>query len=194
MIILLPLVGCGGITYKSPAVRPQELHSGQKAIVITKASHKYKGFILSGEVPVGYRIARADTNYPELKTRHAYRSVDATSFTVWKQPYSIFMVEPGTYVVEDISYAVGDTTYSSTLDGLNPGDERFIYGGFSVKPGEIVYLGDLDINLRDQKQVKIGVVDNYDEAVKMFHKKHPDLASKPVNKKFFNPNGSLSQQ
>ncbi len=94
--------------------------------------------------------------------------------------------------METISYTLGDTKFCSTLEGLNPGRENFVYGGFTVNPGEIVYIGNIDLNSdTTSRDGMIVVYDNYQEVVSAFYKKYPEFSKYPVKKQLFDPNGSL---
>jgi hypothetical protein len=80
------------------------------------------------------------------------------------------------------------TNYYSTVDGLNKGRENFAYGGFSVKAGDIVYIGNIDADLHEGK---LKTLDRYDNAVAYFRKKHPNLATHPIKKDLLKPAGTL---
>lgn len=197
LLLLTTLTGCFGRHYADAKVKELQFVQGNKAIIITRAAHSYKGLIFNGEVDAAYEFAKADSNYPDLKTRYSYRppSGDMQLFGLGGKQYDFLMVDPGTYVLENISYTMGDTKYFSILDGLNPGTEHFTYGGFTVKAGEIVYLGNMDIDLNVRNNTShITTGDDYDNAVKAFLKKHPEFSTHPIRKKFLETRGTLLKQ
>ncbi len=66
------------------------------------------------------------------------------------------------------------------------------FASFETNPGEIVYIGDLFFTFTKQKywvkgKINLEVEDNYDEAVKYFHSKHPEYKDKPVVKRLVKP-------
>jgi len=192
MVILfcsINLTACGsGIRYANHKFKADQFHTGEKAVVLVRVSSKYKGWILRGETSVSYSFAKVDSNYPSLKTRHAYL-VDGA----WKNNYyAVLMVDPGIYVLETISYNMGDSDYYSAKDGLNPGKENFLYGGFNIKPGEVVYLGDINIDFHS-KEKDIFVSDNLEKAKLFLNKKYPDLSTQTITTRLLDMGGSLEK-
>lgn len=66
------------------------------------------------------------------------------------------------------------------------------FASFKAEAGEIVYIGDLYFTFTTQKywvdgKVNLEVKDNYDDAVKFFHYKHPEYKDKPVIKRLAKP-------
>lgn len=180
--LMLIVCACGGIKYSSHKVKLDQFQEGKKAIIITSLSSKYKGWILNGTTPVDYTFSRADQNYSTLNTRHAYR-INNAGF-IPNTRYNVLMIDPGIYVLESVTYALGNATYETTMEGLNPGNEKFVYGGFKVDSGQIVYLGDIDFNMHTDKRnrVDVTITDNYEKAKQFLNKKYPELSSTPTKK------------
>lgn len=105
-------------------------------------------------------------------------------------PYYVLMIDPGVYVLESMHYTLGDTSYFSTVDGLNPGREDFAYGGFVVKSGEIVYLGDINVNMSDSTSNMLKVYDEFPKAEHYFRKQYPELSHYPIKKGFVKGRGT----
>lgn len=194
VFMILSLFGCSeGIKYKKATIKPNEFTCSNKAIVITRIGHRYKGLLSKGEVLANYDFAKANLEYTSLKTRHAYH-VEAPFFQS-RSDYNFLMIDPGTYVLENVSFELGNATFFSKDDGINPGTEHFLFGGFTVKPGEILYIGNINIGLEDKPEIPdVQVIDNYEQGVEAFRNKYPKFSLYPVNKRLFNTKKVLTQE
>ena len=96
------------------------------------------------------------------------------------------MVDPGFYVIEELNYGY-NPHYYSTADGYLPDTKKVIYGGFSVKPREIVYLGDITVDATNVK-MPISVGDSYEQAEQFFYKKYSNFSTIGITKRFFSVN------
>ncbi|MDB6096090.1 MAG: hypothetical protein JWM09_368 [Francisellaceae bacterium] len=182
LLIALMISGCGK-KYANPTVKQDEFLQGQKAIVITKMIHPYKALFFNTTMPVDYSLSKVDENYSDKIKRHEYRG-NLNTFLL-KDTYDILMIDPGIYALESMSYSIDNynyiTSYFTTADGYNPDTENFVYGGFSINPGEIIYLGDFDINL-NANNFGIWIQDNYDKAKAYFDKRYPLISNTIIKK------------
>ncbi len=178
LISVLTLAGCGaGLKYASHKVNDAEFCAKNKAIVITKVYGRHKPLIgCEREYRAGYALAKVDSNYCNLHARHRYKIREASLVS---PEYDILMIEPGEYVIEEICYTFGDTIYTSSAEGYIPGTGQAVYAKFTVKPNEIVYLGDLDI-MPKQTGRPTKVLNSCGQAEKYFYKKYPNLAQEKI--------------
>jgi len=188
----LGLSACGP-KYADHKFRAKQFETGGKSVVLVKAFHRNRRCFMNIDIPVNYSFAKIDQNYPRTKLRHAYYVKNQGKFfsswyDFWGDRYTVLMLDPGIYVVEKISYSNASAEIYSTSDGLNPGKENFVYGGFEVKPGEVIYLGDINFALPN-----ITVTDNIDKAKLFLSKKYPELDHRILQKRLLDLNGSLSQ-
>lgn len=184
ILCLAFLSGCANRRFADSSVKNSEFARGNKSIVIMRAGSRFDALIFKGSVPVWVAIAKVDSRYPDKKTRLSYLNEDL----LLRRDF--LMIEPGTYVLDKASYTLGDTEYLTTLDGLNPGTEHFVYGGFKAKPGEIIYLGDLNFDF-STNSLSITAIDNFDSAIKAFLKKYPEFSSYQIKKKLLCPRGTM---
>lgn len=175
---MLSLMGCGGgLKYLSHKVNEQAFCNNNKAIVITKVYGRHKPLIgHESEYRSAYSFAKLDSNYPNIKTRERYRVNEAP--LIWPD-YEVLMLDPGEYVVEELCYNFGDTNYYSSAEGYIPDSQHVIYARFTVKPNEVVYLGNLEL---EPKKIgrSVRVLNSYDDAAKYFYKKYPCFAREKI--------------
>lgn len=126
--------------------------------------------------------AKTDKNYPILKsswtnlTTNEALVVNTTDFLNYgvkdKEAYLALSVTPGKYSLHDITYWIVPKEPS----------DRDVYNvwkkgaTFEVKPGEVVYIGDLI--LEDRYYGKIAVKDSFEKAQEFLNSKHHDLATR----------------
>jgi hypothetical protein len=178
ILSVLVLSGCaGGPKYAKHKVNLEEFQMGNKAIVITKAHGKDKNiFGRTTESSAAISLARVDSNYPEVMKRLRYRN-NTTGF----RKYDIFMIEPGDYALEEIVYHNGNIMRYTTTDGYLPDQKQYIFAQFSVKPNDIIYLGDIVVDHANVRK-HLALYDSHEKAQEYFNKKYPALAGKLVRK------------
>ena len=64
-----------------------------------------------------YSFARVDNNYTNNYGRLRYRA-DDPMISIMMPRYDVYMIEPGTYAVEEIKTVRGYTTTETTSDGF----------------------------------------------------------------------------
>lgn len=99
------------------------------------------------------------------------------------------MVDPGEYVLENLKYVCGNVTYVSTLNALvpSPNGEKYVYGKFYVAPGEIVYLGNINVSFANKQSILL-IEDKYEEAAKYLISKYPSFRLENIKKRFMSVN------
>lgn len=109
---------------------------------------------------------------------------------VYNYVQSLFTIEPGTYYISFLAIDSDKGVYYSDAPGLDP-KGRVEYGAFTVQPGEVLYLGDVDCQWKSTNKVKkLTLQDQISEVKKDLDSAgHPDLAAKIVNAKFI-PRGA----
>ncbi len=106
-------------------------------------------------------------------------------------PYKFIILEPGIYYLDQINLKSSyDTMVFYPGPGLKNG--KFKYGAFEVKGGEILAVGLLEI---DSKQDKYRLIDDFEEIKKDLEKSaYPELVPKLKRGKFFMPGSSVVAQ
>jgi hypothetical protein len=104
-------------------------------------------------------------------------------FNVWEKGYLCVMVEPGFYIIDNISWSQGNVNYF-TAKGALPSSNPVQYGAFEVKAGTVNYLGDLEVFCH-QAALGINKVNRFDAAKDALEKEHPELAPYLTHADFF---------
>ncbi len=111
--------------------------------------------------------ARAHNNTKTL-------SLDVTEYRILKPnffftPFSyareLYAIEPGTYYISLLGIDSEQGIYYSDAPGVNK-DGIIAYGAFEIKPGEVLYLGDIECQWRSTNAVKKILVHDKLAAVK----------------------------
>lgn len=221
--------GCGTpIKYASSTMNETEVLNHQKAVAIVRVRHAERGYSDPEECHIPeyhsrrmhFTLSRVDDDYPNEETRLSYRSKPWVKHSMpileffdplEKQAYDAFMLKPGLYVIEELFYPGRDQydfMYYTMADGFKNLRGHLIapYGWFRVKPGDIVYLGDIYYKMADMnllaEQIKfqrnvhptgglITVFDEYEKAVQYFKNKYPQLSNKPIKKDLLKVNEEI---
>lgn len=173
---LVALTGCDP-TLKSSDVATDAASLQKNAIVVTRVHAPYKSSFTgeTTDIPVRSFWRRLDGATGENRTRYMlgrdglFGGLDTNGFHE-------HMLAPGKYKLEELVYTTmaGRTTTIHTLMA-----EPFIDINFEVKPGDIVYLGDIQLKT-STKTAK--VVDYHEAAERWFKENHPEI-SKPLEKR-----------
>jgi hypothetical protein len=127
------LSGCATTSsYKSHTFSQEKFQADKKSVLLLKGYRSYK--TLAGDSrqgPLSLVIKHCELPAVEYELKNANN-------------YSVMMVEPGTYVIEKITWDNGVQVKSSIDPGLLA-DNMISYGAFNVAPGEVAYLGTLKI-------------------------------------------------
>jgi hypothetical protein len=152
----------------APAVGPQA--SFQRGVVIgsMESNHKALG-LFKGTLRIFFKIDLADAN-----------TVDPNGepkrlFELFDDRLDKAATEPGRYHL--FSVIDGPTLDGYIFESWNKAN-GYAYGGFAVKPGEVIYIGHLVMDPQEMT-LKMRVEDRFDE---MKTKLPPELASRIVKR------------
>lgn len=139
------------------------------------------------------RVIKFDQNY-NTKQRKEFKLSGIPKFAslhLGSYRQTVFITEPGIYFISSAAYTVGNTRYITALDGITP-EGRIIYGAFEVKPGDVVYIGDLKFNWYKKGSKFIEVNSQFPTVIRDLEasSKYRDLAPKLKPAKFY-PSGSM---
>jgi hypothetical protein len=169
LTLLTLLIGCAS-SPQSHTPRLEPLEQKKTALVITKGSYFHKNLIGLDEHPITYELARVDTDSPISQERFFYRSQvtlvkQLKSAVSVEQNYDVFMVKPGTYLLENMTAELGNTIIHA----------RSPWGVFTVNPGEVLYIGDFQFKFdKGGKTYEVVVTDNREKAEKYFKQHYPE--------------------
>ena len=215
LLFIVLLAGCSTpLKYIDRNIKPAEFAQNNKAIVIMKVFNAEETLLSIKQTHCPYpnclpghiyfSIARVDEDYYS-KQPHLYLSekvnktnfpaVDLTDYTK-DEPYEMFMIDPGTYVIEKlITYSPSNSAryirYAGRGVVASQKDQKdvlfAVWGYFTVKAGEVVYLGDIYYQMSKYynqtdciRQPKGTIVNRYANAIKEFKANYPALASYPI--------------
>lgn len=177
------LVGCLGLTPNMQNYSQLETVR-DKAILITELSNADS-----------IKIIKFDQDYNN-KQRKIYKLHGITklySLHLGSYRQVVFVAEPGIYFISKADYISGNISYYTTLPGLTP-EGRVVYGAFEVKPGEVVYLGDLKFNWSQHSANLIDVVSRYSAVTNDLQasSKYRGLVAKLKPAKFYGEGAMIS--
>lgn len=123
----------------------------------------------------------------EPQISNDYRIVrNSRSFIPYTYADSIYTIAPGIYYISFIEYQNESTMYHTVNPGL---DKKGIvtYGAFEIKPGAVLYLGDISCSWKGRNQIKkLDVTYNLAEVKKnLIAAGYPTLAEKIEIAKFY---------
>lgn len=91
----------------------------------------------------------------------------------------IYLIDPGIYSLRRIRVIEGDSNqqlYEEGKQSIWTADGKPVYAGFSIEPGEVLYLGDLQLTRTPEGEngftILVDVSDKYDQAMMEFPGKH----------------------
>lgn len=185
ILLTMLLCACGGRTYQSSDYVSTKFKEDHLAVVIFKL--RGKSSIFGAAPKVSFDLVKMDKELDIPDGEHIYHFSPGffDKFNVWEKGYLCLMVEPGFYIIDNISWTEGNTNYYTRKE--LPTSAPVQYGAFEVKSGTVNYIGDLEIYCR-QASLKINITNQFEEAKIALKKKHPELASNLVQADFF-PSG-----
>lgn len=170
------LSGCAGRSYQGHAYNASLFEENEKAVVVFKMTGQSS---LIGAIPkVSFDLVQVDEVTKKPKRFYRVSPSFFQRLNVWKQPWECLMVEPGTYVIDHISWNIGNTTFK-TDDFFSEGPIISVkWGGFHVKPKTVNYVGDLEVSCSNNKALSIKHIDRYEEAKEALETRDPALAKR----------------
>lgn len=127
------------------------------------------------------------TTHPAAEAINTYRILKSSRMlNVFGYATSVYSVEPGIYY---ISYAYNDaegTAYYTKSAGLSS-DNIVVYGAFEIKPGTVVFLGDIEIDwLQETNSAMVKIGGNIANVKnELAAAGHTDLSAKLTQAKFY---------
>src|ERR1700722_6094271 len=111
MMLVLLLYGCGGGSYQDSEYVSSKFKQEQLAVVIFKMRGE-SSFI--GAAPkVTFDLVKIDKQLGIADGEHLYHFSPGFfgKFNVWDKEYLCLMIEPGFYVIDNISWSQGNVNY-----------------------------------------------------------------------------------
>jgi len=183
LVLVLLLCACNGRSYQNSDYVSSKFAQQELAVVVFKIRGKSTW---TGAAPkVTFDLVRIDKEMglPDGKYLYHFSPGFFGQWNVWDKDYLCLMVQPGFYVIDNISWAQGNVTYY-TPKGALPIACPVQYGAFEVKPGTVNYLGDLEIYCH-QAALGINRMSKFEKAKDALEKKHPELAPYLAHAEFF---------
>lgn len=174
VVLALFLCGCTGRTYQDSDYVSSTFEQKQQAVVLF--TMRGKSNYLGAAPKVTFDLVRINKELGISDGKHLYHFSPGFfgQYNVWGKEYICLMVEPGFYIIDNISWSQGNVNYY-TPKGLLPCANPVQFGAFEVKPGTVNYLGELEIYC-DQAALGINRNNRFEKAKDELQKKHPELA------------------
>lgn len=108
------------------------------------------------------------------------------TFNIYNYTKSIYTIEPGIYYISFAFYEHNSAVSFTRLPGITPAG-MVQYGAFNIKPGDVLYLGDIDFDWVDMdKPNMVKVIDNFNDVQKdLISEGYRDLAIKIKPAQFY---------
>ena len=181
------LTSCGGRIYQDPEVVISDVKTEKQAVVVFKAQGK-QSFLSIGNGPkVSFDLAKVEPFGSKTPLSSVFYRVKPGFFSnlnPWAGQWKILMIEPGFYIIDNISWESGNTTYYTGED-WSLTSRPVKYGAFEVKPGTVNYLGNLEFGTNKKCELVISHTAQFSEAKEMLRKSHPEIAERLTQIEFF---------
>jgi hypothetical protein len=123
----------------------------------------------------------------QQKAANDYRIMKANRWMI-SNGYSdvIYTIEPGIYYISYVATETGPKVYYSAAPGLSS-DNVIAYGAFDIKPGDVLYLGDIECRWNSSTKIKKLVLRNNLAAVKrdLINSGYTQIANRITLAKFY---------
>lgn len=96
-----------------------------------------------------------------------------------KDEFEVYFVPPGTYSLDSATADMGCFMGACTK---RTATKLHNLATFQVRPGEVVYVGDLAVLPYGQVRYSLNVLDNYSIAKRYFKERYPDIGLEPVKR------------
>jgi hypothetical protein len=181
IIFCISVSGCTPESGRAPKYQSISFDPKTKAVVIVGT----KNITFMDLVRYTGNDAEDIEKYRVVKSNHALNLFGYTN--------SIYTVEAGMYYIDYAFYDHENSTYYTKAPGITA-DGEVSYGAFEVKPGEVVYLGDIEFNWLKQNSSNtnniVSVTGDLKEVKQEIKaSEHRSLAAKLAKGKFL-PKGS----
>ncbi|MBS0615870.1 MAG: hypothetical protein JSR58_04895 [Verrucomicrobia bacterium] len=174
IVLVVILCACSSRTYQKSEYVSSQFAQDKLAVIVFKMRGK-ANFI--GAAPkVTFDLVRINKEIGVADGKFIYNFSPGFfgKLNVWGKDYLCLMIEPGFYIIDNISWTEGNVNYF-TPKGALPMANPVQYAAFEVKPGTVNYLGDLEVYCH-QALLGINRVNEFDKAKASLEKNHPELA------------------
>ncbi|HJD60262.1 MAG TPA: hypothetical protein LFW20_06445 [Rickettsia endosymbiont of Omalisus fontisbellaquei] len=182
IILVLALTGCAFKDQnRIDNDKINEVRRGNKAIILIQTTPiVFSNKFLTAAKRVELSWLNPINNSKPIVTKNYYSVyIPPDIFLYNYHNMEVYIVSPGKYSLSQVKYFKSDAIYYT----LRPGRET---ASFSVNAGEVLYIGNLTINVRDNidniafysLKNAITIEDNYNIAVDFLNKNYPDLLTK----------------
>lgn len=163
LINTLILAGCSG-DFQSSEVQLNERALADKAVVVTRIHAPHQNMVL-GETDSEVSSVWVNSSNPDIK--YNFYVPGAFSY-FYPSDLQEHMVAPGTYVLRSMQYKINGVQHDISFSK----DTRI---SFTAQPGEVVYVGDIQIINPKGDGTSLTIADRYEEAHKQLPKDLPGL-------------------
>jgi hypothetical protein len=185
LLLAVLVSGCSSRTYQNSDYVVSKFEKERLAVVVF--TMRGKPSFLGGAPRVNFDLVKIDKFFGINDHNPIYRSSAGFlgELNVWNQEYLCLMVEPGFYVIDNITWTEGNTTYYTPSEFVTSRPVK--YGAFEVEAGSVNYVGDLEVS--SQKGVlTIHRINRFEKAQEALKQKYPELAPHLTQTEFF-PSG-----
>lgn len=174
VVLALFLSACNNRSYQDSEYVSTKFAEKKQAVVVFKM--RGKSSLLGSAPKVTFDLVRINKQMGIADGSATYHFSPGFFgiYNAWDKGYLCLMVEPGFYIIDNISWTEGNVNYYATKD-LVPTSNPVKYGAFEVQPGTVNYLGDLEVFCH-QASLGISKTNQFDDAKAALEKDHPELA------------------
>jgi hypothetical protein len=188
LILCLFLSGCTVIEV-AKAVKKSSYHVFNES----EFEEKKKGVVFFAvKSQIFYEGSYHDSYHPfflkKIGSKSAYMEIEGKERNFKKYLYKYIVLEPGIYYLDKVNVY---TSYHSIQYYPSPGlvNDKFIYGGFEVKGGEVLNIGLLEVNGKATFKI-IDETEKIEQDLKNSH--HPEFIKKLKRGEFIMPGSIIS--
>ena len=143
IILGLFLSACTGRSYQKSEYVSSTFQDKQMAVVVFQMRGKSSFTGAAPKVTFDLVKMNRQIGVADGKTIYHVSPGFFGQFNVWEKGYLCVMVEPGFYIIDNISWSQGNVNYYTAKGAFGLTSNPVQYGAFEVKAGTVNYLGDL---------------------------------------------------
>lgn len=190
IIMFVLMIGCSNL----PSKYNQKIFQEQyKAVVIIDiVTPNLNFFNKYYEQKINFLLVKLNDSYNDPNKRETY-FINTDSIFSGNYNNKLFMINPGIYYIDSMSWKENYYGYSTMYNTILPGISKtglVVYGAFEVKPGDIAYVGKLLLNINNIKGKNFGFdiekINDIDQIKKdLVKNKQNELINKIKEVKFY---------
>jgi len=185
-LFLLLLASCQSRHYQDHQIKSSYALEETKGIAVLKVDGRKS--MIGTRAQVSFDLTRVqDAAGNRTLERLSYR-VKPGFFSLGEVDREVLRLEPGLYIIDNIEWKWGNTTYYTGEDLLFS-TCPVAFGAFEVLPGSVVYLGDFVVTNTDQNVISMERTDRFFDAKADLSKRYSKLADALTPATFY-PGGS----